>query len=254
MAKIRKYAARLALLAPTVGALSLLATGPAWATTGANVPGATIKNQATGANIPTGVLQGSNTAFLIALTGQTPPGAACNFATTGTPPNQDVIQGYFVDSSIVADPSNLQWSAGVPTQGGNLLANVSGAVYSNEPTGPPTASGTGPIPQPITPFNWNNFGFSPTPSNGTIYPGTFNFGIACTLSAATATTEQFWNAQVTFVADSTDPNGFRWEVVSTNPPTPEAPLAIALPLSALALAGVGALVLRRRRRSAAPVG
>jgi hypothetical protein len=81
-----------------------------------------------------------------------------------------------------------------------------------------------------------------------LFPGTWDLGIACT-APGSPTPTNYWNVQITFTAvpTSVDPNGYVWAVV---PPvtTPEAPMAIILPLSALGVAGIGFLVLRRKRR------
>lgn len=89
-----------------------------------------------------------------------------------------------------------------------------------------------------------------------LYPGTFDIGIACVSGATSAggdnTVDEYWNAQIVVTASS-DADGFTWSIAAPSSSTPESPLAVGLPLSAVAIAGVSAVVLRRRRRTTAPV-
>jgi len=60
-----------------------------------------------------------------------------------------------------------------------------------------------------------------------------------------------WNTEVTFTASGSDANGFTWAAVpGVSSGTPEAPLAILLPLAGGAVV-LGAIGLGRRRRGRA---
>jgi hypothetical protein len=239
MMKFRKGAKRLMPILAATGGLWLALAPAANAATGAQNPGAVV-GDASDNPLPTGVTESSNTPFSMIL----PSMAACSKdSATG----QYAIDSFVVDNSMVSNPGTLTFPGGTPSQGTVLLQNNSGSPYSGEQTVPVT----GVIPNPPQ-FNWNNFAgaFGTSAADGLpLYPATFNVGIMC--ADNNANPDKWWNAQITFAASSTDPNGFTWEVVQPAA-TPEAPFAIALPLSALGVAGVSVLVLRRRRRTATP--
>jgi hypothetical protein len=239
MLKFRKGAKRVMPILAVTGGLWLGLTPAANAATGAQNPGATVSN--TGLNpLPTGVTEPSTMPFNMVL----PSGAACSKdSNTG----QYTVNSYVVDNSMVPNPGTLTFPGGTPSQGTVLLQDNSGSPYSGEQTVPVS----GVISQP-PPFNWDNFqgAFGANAASGQpLYPATFNVGIMC--ADNNANPDKWWNAQITFAASSSDPNGFTWTIVAPAA-TPEAPFAIALPLSALGVAGVSLLVLRRRRRPAAP--
>lgn len=229
MFNLRTKAARVVGMAVAAGGLTLLAAPAAWAAT--SETGSQIVNPTTGTPL-TGV-QASSTPFQIAL----PSGAACSGDTTGSGYH---IYGYLVPSTT--DPASLTYNA-VGPNGGLPLITPQG-LYSAKNTVPTT----GEIPEPTPSMSFGtNYGAFGT----TLKAGTYNIGISCVTSAGVA--DNFWNGQVTFAASTSDPNGYTYTVGSPAPSTPEAPFAVALPLSAVALVGVGALVLRRRRRSAVGV-
>ncbi len=83
--------------------------------------------------------------------------------------------------------------------------------------------------------------------------GTWEAGFAC--ATGTGQITDYWNTQITFTANGSDPNGFVWTAVPGDPnggAAPEVPYAIVLPLLAFAIVG-GTILIRRRRRSPAQV-
>jgi hypothetical protein len=243
MSKTRQRAGRLISMAAAAGGLWLLTAPAAGASTGTQSPGATITFPS-GQQIPFGVSEPSNTEFVVAL----PPQAACS----GDNSAGFVIDSFVVDNSVVPNPGTLTFPAGTPSQGTVLIEDPSiGSTVYSAILPVPTS---GQVPSPVPPFNWDNFAgnFGSSASSGLpLYPGTFNVGIMCA-QGGNGTPDKWWNSQIIFAASTSDPNGFTWSVVNTSPPpTPEAPLAIALPLSALGVAGASVFVLRRRRRSTA---
>jgi hypothetical protein len=220
MLSLRKNLARLATVAVAAGGVTLAGTQVAWAD---NVVGVSPMNGTASA-----------TPFTISL-----PGTAKCSGDTAT-------GGYHVNSYVVpssVDPTTLNFASGAANQG-QALIDTGGTPYDSEATG--VASGA---VQTLPQFSWSPYvgdfgtGFD-------LFPGTWNVGIACSTPTGAVDGNNFWNYQVTFSASGSS-GDFSWQVVSS-PVLPEAPLAIGLPLSALALAGAAAYVLRRRRRSASP--
>jgi hypothetical protein len=81
--------------------------------------------------------------------------------------------------------------------------------------------------------------------------GVWEAGIACATSSGIT---DYWNTEITFTADSNDPNGFQWSAVSGDPnngANPEVPYAVILPLLGAGI--IGAAVLIRRRRTSTSV-
>jgi hypothetical protein len=168
---------------------------------------------------------------------------------------------------VSEDPTSLRFVGGSLTdadgqylpmfdQLGNPISPYATGVASGSVSEPPLAG-------------WSAFlggAFNNGPGSS-LYPGTYDVGIMC-LDTSSVTNpsgvpdipgngvtgqnggSNFWNAQFTFTPLSGNPLDFTW-TASVTPPnqTPEAPLAIALPLSFIALAGAGAVVLRRRRHT-----
>jgi hypothetical protein len=145
------------------------------------------------------------------------------------------------------------------------LADTSGVTWGGVHTGgEPLAVGTGEV------TNLPNFSFAPffvndydplgetdaaTVTGDDLFAGTWDLGLACTQTSSTTPSVPvtYWEVQLTLANSTTDPNGFVWSVDPVQA-TPEVPFAIVLPLSALAITGVGAIVLRRRKRhTAVPV-
>jgi hypothetical protein len=201
---------------------------------------------------------------------------------TGACPGDTQTQGYQVWSFLTFDngtngnaPTTLTFTQQAP---GSFFTNP--AAYASEPPTPavPQADFQGNVwggstnPEPTAPttgavINLPEFAFAPlfasdfaasesaaVAAGQDLFPGTWDLGIACTAPGSAAPTN-YWNAQITLTAvpkgtgAGQDPNGFTWSVVPTTQ-TPEIPFAVILPLSALGIAGVGAIVLRRKRRPA----
>jgi hypothetical protein len=176
---------------------------------------------------------------------QLPSGAACSKDTfTG----QYHVNGYLVPSTT--DPATLSFNSSGPVdpKGGLAypLVDNTGSPYVAAATAP----NTGLVNQTPT-LNYAIFSIDnahpPGNTNAVLPAGTYNIGIACSTNATTNNGDKFWNAQVTFTASASDPNGETWTVVPGTP-VPESSLALALPLSGLAVLGTGAVVVYRRRR------
>jgi hypothetical protein len=242
---IRGASVKLGAVGLAAAVATMFGGSAAWAA-GTNAGNATITDAAH-APLNSG---GSQTTFSITL----PQGAACSGDTTT---GRFHVFGYIVPTS--QDPGALTWDANGPvlpnnvptgTPGGDFytLYGTDGSPFVNQAT----AITTGQVLQ-APPLNYANFSIDG--SGGSLIPlpaGTYNVGIACVTPAQT--TDKFWNAQETFTASGTDPNGEVWSVVPGNP-VPESPLTVALPVTAAALIGVGVVVGRRRRHSVAtPVG
>ncbi len=134
------------------------------------------------------------------------------------------------------------------------LADPQGSTWGGPSNPEATAISTGVV------INMPTFAFDPLLTgdfiNGTpaqaaaagidLFPGTWDLGVVCT-APGNPTPTNYWNVQFSLTASSTDPGGFTWSVVPAAN-TPEAPLAIALPLSALGIGGIGFLLLRRSKR------
>jgi hypothetical protein len=243
MFNVRRKAAKVGVA--TVAALSLpLFISQAASAEGTSQPGAQL--QTTTGTALTG-LQASTTPFIFAL----PTGAACSgdTATDGYH-----VQSYLSDSALEPDPGSFTYLGTGPSEA-DVYQLIDTTATSYGPVN--TVASTGAINQPPN-FEFNNnfnpFGSSSS-SGDILYPGTFNIGIACSnpvpSGSNSATTDKYWNVSITFVANSSDPNKFEWEVTPAAQ-TPEVPFAIILPLSALGIGAAGVLVLRRRRRNEAP--
>jgi hypothetical protein len=221
MLSLRKNLTRLATLAVATGGLTLAGTQVAWA------------DNVTSVAPQSG---GSGTAFTITL-----PGAAKCSGDTAT--GGFHVNSYVVPSSV--DPTTLNFGTGQANQG-QALIDTGGVPFNSEATG--VASGSVPsLPQ----FSWspyvNDFG-----PGFDLFAGTWNVGIACSRPDGSVDGNNFWNYQLNFTPAATA-GDFNWATVPTSA-LPEAPLAIGLPLSAVALGGAAAYVLRRRRRAASPAG
>ena len=174
---------------------------------------------------------GSQTNFQLRL----PGGAHCSGDTAS--------QGFSVYSFIVpssVDPGTLTFSGDGPSQGFPLI-DSSGSPYTAATTAPTTGQ---IFPSGPPTFNYAPFDISTLPA------GTYKIGIECANSAGVA--DLYFLRTITISASATDPQGFTWAVVPPND-IPESPLAVALPLSALVVAGIGFVVIRRRRQPEAIV-
>jgi len=130
-----------------------------------------------------------------------------------------------------------------------------------------TAAGTGHIGADVEgPFQW---GPNAIPADGIMVTGSFGpkdqmaliptgqssqvweTGIACINPSGTIT--DYWNAEITFTASTSDQNGYTWSsTTDPGPLLPEAPLAAALPIGGAAMVVVGIVFVERRRRHRAP--
>jgi hypothetical protein len=156
------------------------------------------------------------------------------------------LNGYFVTGYVArANPTTLTWDSAGPTDpaGGVAFPLIdSGHLpYVERPTSDPNAAGQGSV-LPTGPLTWTDFTINDLPA------GTYHAGLACTLTAAgVRTLDNFFDVIFTVTAAPADPGGFVW-AVTPNPDVPEVPLAALLPLTAVGMAGVFALVHYRRRR------
>jgi hypothetical protein len=232
MLRLRKQnLAKWATLAVVAGGLTVATTQAAWADFVINV------NPGSGSD---------TTNFSITL----PSGAKCSGDTAAGGYH---VYSYVVPSSV--DPRTLNFSTGSASQGVSLIDST-GTPYNGVLTG----VATGSIQALPNPFNWSPYINDYGPGFD-LFAGNWNVGIACANSAgqidipgATGNNGGFnyWN-YAQDLSDGPTTGTFNYSV---NPAslTPEAPLAIGLPLSALALGGAAAYVLRRRRRHAAATG
>jgi hypothetical protein len=138
-----------------------------------------------------------------------PPGTFVGTVTAGT--------SFLLSSSATSQVNVNATSAGngtvvigppnAPDNDTHTLYDTSGTAFVAQNT----AVTTGQIPTPVTNFNWADYAIA---GNGglllTLPAGTYNVGIACVTN--TATTDRFWNTQLTFVANAGDPNGETWTV------------------------------------------
>jgi hypothetical protein len=217
----------------------------AWAA-GTNAGNATIVDP-TKTGRPVLTAGGSHTIFSINL----PQRAACSKDTASA---RFHIYGYIVPSGT--NPGGLTWDANGPVLPLPAPDNDTHTLYDT--TGSPyvavnTAITTGQIPVPVPDFNWANYSLTGTVNGSqtlTLPAGPYNVGIACVTS--TSTTDKFWNARLTFSANSGDRNGESWTVVPVHVPE-KSRFPIALPVSAAVVLvlglGGGVVLLRRRRRS-----
>ena len=193
---------------------------------------ATIANPSNSQPLASG---GSTTLFTVTL----PANAACDGDTaTG---NYEVYS-YLVPQGTTI--TSLTFVGGAPSQGYGLF-DTAGDYYGGNNDGN-TAITTGQI------INIpNNLEWAPlvTTDGGSLtvaqLAGVWEAGIACANKSGTLT--DYWNTQVTFSANGSDPNGFTWAAVPGVPPlTPEASWAVVLPVTGVAILGVGLWANRRR--------
>jgi MYXO-CTERM domain-containing protein len=193
-----------------------------------------------------------------------PSGVTCSGDDTGGN-NQYQIFPYIIPAS--ESPQSVRYTGGA-IQTLAWFTDASADTFNQYPPG----VGSHTVSQPAN-LNW-----SPYQTNSDygvpgadLQPGTYNVGEMCIdINSANNPSgapdipgngdptqdgsENFWNTQFTFTTSGSTSNGpdFTWTAtVGTGNQTPEAPLAIALPLSFLGLAGAGTLVLRRRRHRTA---
>jgi hypothetical protein len=196
-----------------------------------------------------------------------PSGATCSGDNTGGA-NQYQIYPYVTQ----ADPKTIRLTAGAITPSSAWFINDTATAFAPFVPG----AGNHSVSQPAN-FDPASYALAVNgPDYGVagadLQPGTWNIGVMCIDGNTTQNptgapdipgngdptqnnSENFWNTQFTFTNTGTNsPNPIDFSFVATTGAgnvTPEAPLAIALPLSFLGLAGAGTLVLRRRRHRAA---
>lgn len=219
---LRKSAAQLGLLAVTAASLSLFGVASASA---AEVAPAVIS--------PTS--GGSSQTFNLTV----PNNSHCS---------KDTSTGHYVWTSYIVpastDPGTLTWTAAVPNQGFQLYDTFGNPIGPNN-----TAIGSGNIQNP-PPANFALFSVDGSGGNANMLPpGDYNVGLACVTN--TNQTDVFWNVELTFTASNTDPNGETW-AVSSGPALPESPFAIALPIGAVLILGLGLVIVVRRRHEDVP--
>jgi hypothetical protein len=238
MRNLRSTITRLAAASAAAVGLSFVATAPAWA------------NNATDTNPNSG---SQSTAWLFDTTS-----AACPSATIN---GGDVLDSFVVDNSAVPTGSIGQLTFPASTGNFPVLGGYTGAIlftspagnqYQNQPTLPPNAGSTQGTWGSDTqgPFSWANYvgDFGPGLD---LHNGTFNVGIACVVpSTGAIDNNQFWSLQVTFSGTNT---AFTWSS-APGPTTPEVPMAIILPLSAVAILLVGGVLFHRRKQRVPAAG
>ncbi len=190
------------------------------------------------------------------LTGSQPSQTLFNFAlspTSGQPvaycsgassTNGTQEQSYLIPAST--SPASLTYT------GGNINGTGNFSLYDNSgaQVGPTNTATSGQV---VAIQNANidlgdNFPVSTVIPSGT--SAQWNMGIACTVPPAgggAATVTDYWNTIVTFTTSAGDPMGYTW-TYGTAAVTPEAPLAVGLPIGGAAVIGTGAFINRRRRR------
>jgi hypothetical protein len=181
---------------------------------------------------------GSTTQFTVTL----PTGAACSGDTA--------TDGYHVYSYLVPQNTNVANVTFVsqPSTGYGLFKSTGGYV------GPiNTAPTTGVIPSLPNNLEWgpavtSHSWLSALLDNGGT-SGVWEAGVACANASGVVT--DYWNTEITFTSNGSDPDGFVWSGVPGDPnngANPEVPYAIVLPV--LAVGVLGGSILIRRRRSA----
>jgi hypothetical protein len=195
---------------------------------------ATIANPSNNTALPSG---GSTTTFTVNL----PAGAACDGDTaTG---------GYHVYSFLVQAGTDITSATfnNFPSQGYGFVDNT-GTYY-----GPAnTAINTGQIISIPTNFQWGPLVVSDGGAlalSDLLYSGTsgdWDAGLVCANSSGHVA--DYWTTPVLFTASNSDPNGFTW-TSGPRSSTPEAPVALMLPVIGAAAA---VFVLMRKRRQRHP--
>jgi hypothetical protein len=173
---------------------------------------------------------GSQATFTVTL----PANAACDGDTA--------TYGYHVYSYLVpagTTISTLTFPGEEPSTGYGLF--TSGGTYYGPVN---TAVTTGQIVSIPSNFEWAPL---VTDAGLTVsqLAGTWETGLVCVNTSGAVTDS--WVAQVTFVANGSDPTGFTWTSVAGPPvQSPEISLAVVLPFAGLMVMGGGLWVTRRR--------
>ncbi len=162
-----------------------------------------------------------------------PSGASC--------PGDTAHQGYHVFSYLVPEgvsPASVSFKTGIPSKYFGYIAQGAyfGAVNTDE--------GSGQIVGIPSEFTWTRLTPTDLFAHGAS-TATWNGGIACADIHGVVT--DYWNSEIVFRADASDPGGFTWTAVQAVTSSSNTGLLIGIVLIALALVlGVVALVLRRR--------
>jgi len=215
------------------GILSLVGVGTCPAVAGAATEGAAYITRV-GALTPLHS-GGSATPFGVAL----PPGAAC--------PGDSAHDGYRVDSYLVpkgASPTEANYGTGIPSRWWGYFSSYGQYVGAAN-----TAEGTGAVIGLPNSFTWTRLTAAELLPGG-VHSATWEGGIACADVHGKVTT--FWNTEIVFTADPSDPGGFTWRVVHEGavPSPSDTGLWVGVGLLVVAsLSAAYALHLRRRGRS-----
>jgi hypothetical protein len=179
---------------------------------------------------------GSATPYGVVL----PAGASCPGDTAH---DGDHVYSYLVPKG--ASPTDVSFKTGIPSRWFGYIAE--GAYYGAVNT----AESTGQIVGLPTSFTWARL----TASD--LFPGgartaTWEGGIACADTHGVVT--DYWNSEIRFTADASDPGGFTWVVVAQGQVavTSSSNLGLWVGLGLLVVASGAtayALMLRRRARA-----
>ena len=249
MLHILRGGAKAVVAATAAGlALSVISTATAYAATAPSGV-VTLIDPATNTALPNSAL-GSNQTFQPKL----PATGVCPAISSAG----EKVYSFMVPAG--GDPTTLSFASGVPS---NAFPSGDYAGYFDN-TGTYWVSGGGTTdatghPNNIPQMNWGAAISNLNLTTADLMPGglatTWETGIICVSSNGTPTTT-FWDPPIQFspVAVGSgagqDPNGFKWTPNPTgNPPVPESPLTIALPIGGLLVLGTGVVVNRRRHAS-----
>jgi hypothetical protein len=235
-----------AALAGTAFAAGAAAASTVGGTLTLNTPGAGVLNAG-----------GSQTPFTVNPTTGTPP------TCTNTGPNGYQQLGYMIPNGdpitgAVYNTTTSNFTSGASTYG-FLLQTSTLVNYGPENPG----AGGVLLGSPTLQFNPSNAttDLNLTAANS---PVIWNVGVACFASNTAFNPNpnpvanqivDNWNCQVSFLWAPADPAGYTWTTNCGNVPTPEVPMAAALPLAGLGVAAVafGGTTYVRRRRSTRPL-
>ncbi|MGA2838070.1 MAG: hypothetical protein ABSF84_15870 [Acidimicrobiales bacterium] len=228
---VRRAAAAVGVVAVAGLAGVVTVPAPAGAVTGAaeliTVPGATTPLKGGGSATPYGVLL--------------PDNASC--------PGDTAHDGYHVFSYLVpgsASPVDVSFKSGDPSR---WFGYISDGAYFGAVN---TALSTGQIVGIPPSFTWSRL----TPEDlfsGGARTATWEGGIACANTDGVVT--DYWNSQIVFTADSSDPGGFTWKVVGQAPLPSSFDTGLWVGVGLLVVASAAAayaLRLRRRGDSEGP--
>jgi hypothetical protein len=160
------------------------------------------------------------------------------------------VQTFLVPSDV--DPGSLVWALGPQSDSANVYSMydtftqpvIEGLLIRNEASGEPARMGTLPA--------MDFAGFLP---KGSLPPGNYRVGIACTWYGATG---KYWDTEIILTADEADePAGLTWRL-SDAPETPPASSDdggfpwIYLAIGAVVIAALGWFLMQRAQRTPIP--